>query len=90
MLPTNGIILFTRNNKTLSSYTDFVYSYDGTSITTLSNFKNPSSFVVTTDNTSICMVGYYYTDNNDEDGNIIDIESSSSIIACYNGGTKKT
>lgn len=88
ILPSNGVLAFTGKDTTSSSYDDFVYSYDGTSMTKLSNFKNPSSFVVTTDNSSICMSGYYYsnddTDNNKHEDDYINVESSSTI-ACYDG-----
>jgi len=87
IIPSNGILLFTGKDTTTSSYDDFVYSYNGTSIKKLSYFKNPSSFVVTTDNTSICMSGYYYKNNEDTDENDYTNIESSSTIACYDGTT---
>lgn len=71
----NGILMFTGENSTDLSV---LHSYDGTTINTFQNFRDPSSFVVTDDNESICMAGYV-----DDEANI----QSSSTIACSYDGT---
>ena len=78
-LPNSNVLLFSGSNE--STGNSLLYKYDGTSVTTYNHFKNPYDFVITSDNSSICIFGYYENPKINDDY----IHSTLlSAIACYN------